>query len=85
MIEELENLKLQLNYVCYEDGMIDKLSKVWEAYFKIEKKIKDNPKCTHSWVKAQGIGGGYIFAYCNKCGKTVPEELEIIRSIDENN
>ena len=27
-------------------------------------------KCVHSWVKAQGIGGGAVFKYCNKCGAT---------------
>jgi Zn-finger protein len=27
-------------------------------------------KCEHSWCDAQGVGGGYIFDYCNKCGIT---------------
>lgn len=30
--------------------------------------------CRHSFVKAQGIGGGHIFKYCNKCGMTEPAD-----------
>lgn len=29
-------------------------------------------KCRHSFIKAQGVGGGCIFKYCNKCGVTEP-------------
>ncbi len=27
-------------------------------------------KCKHSYIDAHGVGGGHIFKYCNKCGKT---------------
>lgn len=27
--------------------------------------------CEHSYIDAQGIGGGYVFKYCNKCGRTI--------------
>ena len=30
----------------------------------------DYAKCSHKYVDAQGVGGGYIFKYCNICGKT---------------
>lgn len=30
--------------------------------------------CRHSFVKAQGVGGGHVFKYCNKCGATEPAE-----------
>lgn len=30
----------------------------------------ERKKCRHSFVKAQGIKGGYVFNYCNKCGIT---------------
>lgn len=46
------------------------------SYFLIEpetgKVLWDGAKkiCRHSYIKAQGIGGGRIFLYCNKCGKT---------------
>lgn len=26
--------------------------------------------CEHSYIDAQGVGGGNIFKYCNKCGRT---------------
>ncbi len=29
-----------------------------------------NFNCEHSYIDAQGVGGGYVFKYCNKCGKT---------------
>ena len=33
MIKELE---LQLNYVCYDKNMIEKLNKVWEVFYLLE-------------------------------------------------
>lgn len=35
-----------------------------------EEAEKTGKPCKHSFVKAQGIGGGYVFNYCNKCGAT---------------
>ena len=36
MKEEIKNLKLQLNYVCYNDDIRDKLQTVWDAFFELE-------------------------------------------------
>jgi len=38
--EKLTNLGLQLNYVCYDPEMIEKLSNVWKAYFDLKKEIE---------------------------------------------
>ena len=34
--DRIKELKLQLNYVCYDKNMIAKLDKVWEAFFSLE-------------------------------------------------
>jgi hypothetical protein len=39
MKNEIEDLKLQLNYVCYDKEILSKLNKVWEAFFKLEEKL----------------------------------------------
>jgi hypothetical protein len=36
MKNAINEMKLQLNYVCYDKEMISKLSKVWDAFFKLE-------------------------------------------------
>jgi hypothetical protein len=36
MKNAINELRLQLNYVCYENGMSEKLSGVWDAFFKLE-------------------------------------------------
>lgn len=38
-----------------------------------DNELKPFINCDHLYVKAQGIGGGYIFLYCNKCGATKHE------------
>ena len=32
--------------------------------------ISREKSCKHSWVECQGIGGGWVFQRCNKCGIT---------------
>jgi hypothetical protein len=39
MKNEIEDLKLQLNYVCYDKEILLKLNKVWESFFKLEEKF----------------------------------------------
>lgn len=43
MKNAIEELKLQLNLVCYDKEMISKLSKVWDAFFKLEERFNSSP------------------------------------------
>ena len=57
MKNAINEMKLQLNYVCYDKEMIPKLSKVWDAFFKLEeafnsshnKKSTPCPLCGKPW------------------------------------
>jgi len=43
----------------------------WSCFW-INSNISD---CKHSFVEAHGIGGGYVFQYCNKCGITTNRKV----------
>lgn len=32
--------------------------------------VGNEADCEHSWCSCSGIGGGYVFDRCNKCGVT---------------
>lgn len=38
--EALETLRLQLNYACYDIEILDKMSNVWEAYYKTQEALE---------------------------------------------
>lgn len=56
MKNAIEEMKLQLNYVCYDKEMIPKLSKVWEAFFKIEETFNGNSSQNKQWLP---VGSGF--------------------------
>lgn len=37
---KLEELKLQLNYVCYDIEMLPKLNSVWKTFYEMETEVK---------------------------------------------
>ena len=41
LIAKIKELKLQLNYICCDKEMINKLQKVWGAFFELENEIKE--------------------------------------------
>ena len=48
-----------------------------EKYVDFLKKIF---KCKHSFIECRGLGGGWKFEYCNKCGitKSILDQLNKI-------
>lgn len=38
--EKLKELELQLNYVCYDEELITRLSKVWDAYYDLKSEVE---------------------------------------------
>jgi hypothetical protein len=71
MENAIKELQLQLNYVCYDEGMILKLDKVWEAFSRLEEAFNSshNKQSTPCRFEAAHLGmkdGGMV--YCSYCG-----------------
>lgn len=39
IIDLLKELKLQLNYACYDENVMNRLKNTWDAYYKLEAKL----------------------------------------------
>ena len=76
MKEILEELKKDVNdCVFFTSTKSSALVKKEDVFKLIDELLErfdnsDYAKCSHKYVDAQGVGGGYIFKYCNICGKT---------------
>jgi hypothetical protein len=67
--DKLKELELQLNYVCYDEELITRLSKVWDAYYALKAAIGTDMVCNHK--ANEKINGRW---FC-KCGIRVPTPL----------
>ena len=63
-------MKLQLNYICYDKEMIPKLSKVWDAFFKLEEAFNSSHnKQSTSCSTCGGSGMSVVWNFCPECGR----------------
>ena len=70
MEEAILEMKLQLNYICYDTEMIPKLSKVWDAFFKLEEAFNSSHNtrripCDHEWSDSRKN----TIVTCRRCGE----------------
>ena len=70
MKRELDELEIQLNYVCYDGDILLKLSKVWDAFFELKKL---------SLPPAEGAG----YDMTKVTGILLDEAVELRRRVDE--
>jgi hypothetical protein len=52
-------------------GYLGEIEEVFDEYYALDK----GASCSHSFTDAVGVGGGYIFRYCNKCGITKEKKV----------
>jgi hypothetical protein len=78
MKNALHELYLQLNYVCYEEGMSQKLASVWDAFYKLEEAFKNShqqpqddicPDCNNGHIPSVDRSG-YLQDLCPTCKGT---------------
>ena len=71
--EKLKELKLQLNYACYDKEVMPKLSKVWDSFVELETEVEK--LLQHGVMQAEGSDGAEGAAVGNSAaGKGVCED-----------
>jgi hypothetical protein len=76
MENAINEMKLQLNYVCYDKKLIPKLSGVWDAFFKLDEalKLSNNLKRTQFICPiCTAITTNEYARFCWRCGHGLAE------------